>query len=352
MRKLILGIAIALGVACDADRSAVTLTQPSNARASATSIPDAPALCNPCTVGPLEFVRKTGTPLTEAIHFAASAVPFVVDLDNLDSQGASADVSLNGTVVMADGAPSHVHQLVTLAPENTLIVRLTGKPGSRLRVAIWPLEPDPAVLSVSIDPERLMLLPGGQAQLTANVQAVGGAPTTVTWSAVGAAVVSPEGLVTATGNGIWSYDAVITATSTFDPSKSVAMHVEVYNFYFISPAISTDVATGPSTSNLTNVALSATLCRPLDVPYNNPFTSVEFSAMRNGVLVPIGTGAVSSEVVGERIRCWYWSMLWTPGDAFGLGQQTVYATGASLPRIPGSATLRSWPNTAIRTVAP
>ena len=73
---------------------------------------------------------------TETIRFAAAPAPFVVDIDNLGSQGASADVSLNGVSLVADGIAAHFNQLVVLRPENTLVVRLTGKPGSQLRVAI------------------------------------------------------------------------------------------------------------------------------------------------------------------------------------------------------------------------
>ena len=198
-----------------------------------------------------------------------------------------------------------------------------------------------------------MLLPRGQAQLTANVDVVGGAPTTVTWSATGRPVyelpgvtVSPDGLVTAVSGA----PSFVFAKSTADPSKNDGISVEVYPFFFTSPEISFDIATGPSTTHPTSTGLRAELCRAIDASPSNPFASVEFSAMRNGIRVPIGTGSLSSEEFGGRIRCLYWSMTWTPGDAFGLGIQTLYATGTGFP--PDAATLTTLPNKAVTTVAP
>ena len=140
MIKRILGAAAAVVLlgACEADRTAIT--QPS-LRASASSVSEATDLCNRCAFGPRVFVRQTGSPVTETIHFSGASALFMVDIDNLATQGAAADVSLNGTSLVADGLPAHFNQLVTLKAENTLVVRLTGKPGSRLQIAIWLFKP-------------------------------------------------------------------------------------------------------------------------------------------------------------------------------------------------------------------
>ena len=375
---------------------------------------------------------------------------------------------------MADGLPAHFNQLVTLKAENTLVVRLTGKPGSRLRVAVWlfkpatldavTLTPDavrldgssvvfnstiinhtnapisdvwlelgvlqnaarkswgrsrvtcgpnlgvlpltpcitegsfhepssevgdgvlvpgdalavirlvrgatevldslvvpivlptpaPAVLRVSIDPPRIMLLPRAEAQVTANVQTVGGASKTVTWSVIGSQVVtvSPTGFVSAVGMGYSSSRTFIRATSTVDPTKWSEIPVTVYDWRVSAPSTSVEIATGASASHPTSVNLRADVCGDIGMIPENPFYRVEFSAMSNGSPVSIGSGAVThSEWIGPggmHWTCWYWDLTWTPGNTFGLGRQTVYATAFGFP----GATLATLVNTNITTVVP
>jgi hypothetical protein len=103
--------------------------------------------CLDCRVGPVTFVRETGAPRVVTRTFAATAgQTFVVDLDDLGSRGADAVVTLNGVTLLpnrgsGDDSPRHYREMVTVAALNTLEIRLLGKPGSMLRVAIWLYRP-------------------------------------------------------------------------------------------------------------------------------------------------------------------------------------------------------------------
>ncbi|HMA38576.1 MAG TPA: hypothetical protein VKP10_00775 [Gemmatimonadales bacterium] len=68
----------------------------------------------------------------------------MVDLDDLGSQGADATVTLNGQVLVSahetgDPSPRHYTDTLQLKRANTITARLVGKPGSKLRVAVWPV---------------------------------------------------------------------------------------------------------------------------------------------------------------------------------------------------------------------
>ena len=103
--------------------------------------------CSDCRVGPVTFVRQQGAPMVVTRTFAATAgQTFVVDLDDLGSKGADASVALNGVTLLpsrGDGAgpARHYREMVTAQSNNTLEIRLVGKPGSMLRVAVWLFRP-------------------------------------------------------------------------------------------------------------------------------------------------------------------------------------------------------------------
>ena len=90
-----------------------------------------------------------------------------------------------------------------------------------------PVVTEPTVRSVSVSPSTLSLdattRPNGN--LSATVDALNGAPTTVTWSSSNPSVatVSPAGLVT----GLAAGSATIIATSTFDATKKAMCSVTV-----------------------------------------------------------------------------------------------------------------------------
>ena len=86
-------------------------------------------------------------------------------------------------------------------------------------------QPQPTVNSVTVTPSTLPLQVGTTGQLTANVDATGGAATTVTWASDAPAIadVDQNGVVTAKAEGT----ATITATSTADATKSGSAPVTV-----------------------------------------------------------------------------------------------------------------------------
>ena len=101
--------------------------------------------CPGCLFEPHTFVRSRGAPRSLTIGFLATAgQSSVVDLDDLGSQGADATVTLNGQVLVnargtGDASPRHYTDTVQLKRANTITARLVGKPGSKLRVAVWPI---------------------------------------------------------------------------------------------------------------------------------------------------------------------------------------------------------------------
>lgn len=118
-----------------------------------------------------------------------------------------------------------------------------------------PPDTTPRVTSVAVTPGTASVLVGDQTQLAANVSAVNGAATTVTWQTSNASVatVSASGQV----QGIAVGSASITATSTFDASKSGSAQVTVNP----RPAV-ISVSIAPAAPTVVvgqNVALTATV---------------------------------------------------------------------------------------------
>ncbi|NUU58932.1 Ig-like domain-containing protein, partial [Paenibacillus agri] len=105
----------------------------------------------------------------------------------------------------------------------------------------------PAVNSVTVSPSTASILPGGSKQLTAAVDAVGGAATTVTWSSSDASnkvAVDNTGKVTVAANAApGSY--TITATSTADATKKASAAITVT----VAPAVNS-VTVSPSTASI------------------------------------------------------------------------------------------------------
>src|SRR6185295_19518831 len=69
------------------------------------------------------------------------AADYIIDMDDQASQGADGEVILNGQVLLPprsapDSTPRHVRGAIRLLSQNTLTVRLTGKPGSKLKVQV------------------------------------------------------------------------------------------------------------------------------------------------------------------------------------------------------------------------
>lgn len=86
-----------------------------------------------------------------------------------------------------------------------------------------------AITSVTVSPSTATVLPEGTVQLSATVVATGFAPQSVTWSSADetTATVSADGLVTVKADATASDTVVITATSTFDSTKTGTCTVTV-----------------------------------------------------------------------------------------------------------------------------
>lgn len=190
--------------------------------------------------------------------------------------------------------------------------------------------PPPSVVQVTVVPSSRTMDIGVVTQLSAEVQVTGGAAKTVTWttSKPQVATVDANGKVTAVSSG----DAIITATSTFDPTKQGTATIQVVDFDFAitTPSSAVNVSTGATNPPLNplSVQLIARSCGPTAV-YNNPFRRVDFVVIATGTLVPIGSVDASSATLVDdgAIRCWSYPLVWTPGSGFGTGVQAVSATG-------------------------
>lgn len=88
-----------------------------------------------------------------------------------------------------------------------------------------PSAPQPAVTAVTITPTTVTFDVGATLQLTANVTAVGGAPTTVTWTSVDPTIVAVT--VNGTITGVAPGTTNVRATSVFAPTISATIPVTV-----------------------------------------------------------------------------------------------------------------------------
>ncbi len=161
------GIAmLAVVASCGGDP---TVAPPSTKHGWMASVPIGLAsqeACGGCTFGPRVYVRVGGKPTTEIHGFAADPeADYMIDIDDDGSQGADGSVVLNGEVLLSpragtDDASRHVRRPVVLAVDNTLEVRLTGKPGSHLRISILG-----GVAVIGLE-GGVIRMPGGAAILT------------------------------------------------------------------------------------------------------------------------------------------------------------------------------------------
>jgi hypothetical protein len=142
VRSTSLAIAtLALLSGCDA----TDVTAPTPATTSVASDASLEA-CSACVVGPILLTRGAGAPSTHTWSVPATpGARYLLHLDDAGMQGANAQVMLNGSEIpwKFDETGMRRHHAVielTLSAENALTVRLTGKPGSQLRVALEPVE--------------------------------------------------------------------------------------------------------------------------------------------------------------------------------------------------------------------
>lgn len=132
--------------------SACAIDSPTSSSSAARSVAVAAAIvsaddCLDCIFGVETFVRTAGAPNDVTLGFNALASSgYVAQLDPLDDAGVNGEVTLNGQTLLSLGrGPNDKggrrEVPVTLGAANTLAVRLVGRPGSGLRVAIRALTP-------------------------------------------------------------------------------------------------------------------------------------------------------------------------------------------------------------------
>ena len=153
-----------LGVlACEAN---LTTTEPRSeapavgldAPVGTSDLTSASTTCPNCTFEPQIYTRATGTPETNVIEFEGNpAGAYVLETDDFRGQGAESRLWLNGT--RRKVGVGMERQDVVLDWQNTLEVRLTGKPGSKLQVRIYQ-----EVASVEVTPGA------ARARIPANTQ--------------------------------------------------------------------------------------------------------------------------------------------------------------------------------------
>jgi uncharacterized protein YjdB/formylglycine-generating enzyme required for sulfatase activity len=121
-------------------------------------------------------------------------------------------------------------------------------------VTVTDAPPQPAVLGLTIDGAPTQSLNvGASVQLAATVTVVGGAADSVTWSS---SVPSVATVSSGTVTGVAGGTTIITATSTFDPTKTASVTINV-------PAVSSVTIAGDATRSLnvdatTNLAATVT----------------------------------------------------------------------------------------------
>ncbi len=131
-------------LAC-AQESLVAPTRTGSGAAAAEAV-SAINTCSTCIFGPFLYVRAAGQPTTQVSTFAAdTSARYVLSISSGGSRGANAIVLLNGKTVYDGNA---VVDTLSLAATNTISVRLTGKPGSQLTVAIEQVVPPVARLKI------------------------------------------------------------------------------------------------------------------------------------------------------------------------------------------------------------
>lgn len=198
----------------------------------------------------------------------------------------------------------------------------------------------PAVLGVTIAPSDTTITQIGQlVQLTATVQAVGGASTAVTWSSSNAqaAVVNTTGQVTVVADGA----AFITATSVADPTKRASVLLSVLS----APARGNGLQVAPGMPVLQvgrQVLMAAQipgdLSGPANVVWSSTNTSVTVVNASTGLLTTVGNGAALITATSVADQSKSASALVSVGTTPAIGQGVNVSPGR-LDLFPGTSGL-------------
>ena len=163
----------------------------------------------------------------------------------------------NGWVLAENGRNGGLNAFGTKTAMNPAITAMNGalyavwdesdRTVVNIRAAQFTPPPPPSVTSVTMNPVTTSTMQGGSRQLSAVVNAVGEAPTTVTWNssdATNKVAVNATGLVTVARDATPG-DYIITATSTYDNTKTATATVTVT----YAPAVQS-ITVSPSTASV------------------------------------------------------------------------------------------------------
>ncbi|WP_341281152.1 S-layer homology domain-containing protein [Paenibacillus sp. FSL H8-0537] len=202
---------------------------------TSSHVPPVPPTINSVTVSPdTASVAQGGSRQLTATVDAAGGAATTVTWTSSDAGKVAVNSSGNVTVA-ADAALGDY----TITATST--VDSSKKDTSKITVTEAP-----AINSVSVNPGTASIMQGGSEQLTATVDAVGGAATTVTWTSSNSSkvAVNSTGKVTVTANATPG-NYTITATSTVDNSKKGTSTITVT----AAPAVNS-VSVSPSTASV------------------------------------------------------------------------------------------------------
>src|SRR4051794_16769968 len=96
--RSVIGVLIASMLACQTDQiTAPQLRVPANTGVAGSRTAAATDECLTCSFGPEVYTRETGTPVAHTGRFGGNpAGAYIIEIDNLGTQGSDASVVLNG----------------------------------------------------------------------------------------------------------------------------------------------------------------------------------------------------------------------------------------------------------------
>lgn len=139
--RFLVAILALLFVGCGGGQDEASAPRESPFAATEASVIAGPA-CGGCVFGPFTYVRQRREPTIErALLGGDPAADYVIEIDDHGTQGADGSVTLDGVELLAprgiaEVGPRHITLNVKLRAQSLLDVRLTGKPGSQLTIAI------------------------------------------------------------------------------------------------------------------------------------------------------------------------------------------------------------------------
>lgn len=264
---------------------------------------------------------------------ATGALPFGTCIAGANGVSASNASAGRGTLV--PGPAGLVVQVVQLTASGPTTLATRAIP-----VTLTSAPTNPAVLGVTVAPSETTINQIGQTvQLTATVQAVGGASTAVAWSSsnVLTAVVNSTGRVTVVAEGA----AFITATSVADPTKRASALVSVLS----APAVGSGMQVAPGMPVLQvgrQVLMAAQipgdLSGPANVVWSSTNTSVAVVNTSTGLLTTVSAGAALITATSVSDPSKSASALVSVGTTPAVGQGVNVSPGR-LDLVPGSTGL-------------